>query len=60
MACVGLRELTHDLYQSDFTNVIRVDDVVLIKNPAKSHSYWSLGRVIRITLKDDIYKICLD
>ena len=50
---LGLRELTRDLFQSEFKNVIGLDDVVLVKNPAKSRPYWSLGRVIRVTPGDD-------
>lgn len=50
---LGLRELTHDLYQSNFNNVIKVDNVVLIKNPIKSCPYWSLGRVIKVTPGDN-------
>ena len=41
-----LRDLTQDLYQSAFNNVIGVDDVVLIKNQAKSRPNWSLDRMI--------------
>lgn len=50
---LGLRELTHDLYQYNFNNVIKVDNVVLIKNPIKSHPYWSLGKVIKVTPGDN-------
>ena len=46
---LGLGELTHDFYQSDFNNVIAMNDMVFIRNPAKSRPYWSLGRVIRVT-----------
>ena len=50
-----LRELVRYLYQSDFNNVTGVDDVELIKNPAKSCPYWSLGRVIRVTPWNNTY-----
>ena len=52
---LGLKELTRNLYQPDFNDVFVVDDVVFIKNPAKSRPNWSLGRVIRVTPGNDTY-----
>ena len=45
---LSLRERNNDLLQPDFKNKIKLDDVVLIRNPTKTRPFWSLGRVIRV------------
>ena len=37
---ISLRETGRDLYQTDWNNLIKVDDVVLIKSPVKDRPYW--------------------
>ena len=41
----SLREAGRDLYQADWENIIKVGDLVLVQNPVKPRSHWSLGRV---------------
>ena len=54
---LGLRSLHKDLFQSNFSNKIKVDDIVLIKNfdPrfVKSRQHWKLGRVLDLITGDD-------
>ena len=50
---LSLSEQSKDLFQVDYNNVIKVGDVVVLKNPMKSRSYWSLGRVMEVTPGDD-------
>ena len=42
---LSLREQGNRLFQPDWTNVIKVGEVVLIKHPVKHRPFWSLGRV---------------
>lgn len=49
----SLREETRDLYQSDFNNIFKVDDAMLIKNPAQTRPYWPLGKVVAVISGDD-------
>ena len=53
---LGLREYSRDLYETDWNNMIKVDDVVIIKAPAKSRPYYKLGRVIELIYGTD-YKV---
>ena len=39
-----IRESCKDLHDMDFNNIIQVNDVVLIKNLAKTRPFWKLGR----------------
>ena len=50
---LSLREQCKDLYQEDFENKLQVDDIVLVKNPAKPRPYWLLGRVVALVVGDD-------
>ena len=45
---LSMREKTRDQRQPDFANKIKVNDIVLIKNPIKSRPFWSLGRVVQL------------
>ena len=42
-----------DLHEVNYINKIKVDDVVLVKNPAKPRPYWLLGRVLELNHGDD-------
>ena len=42
---LGLRQLHKNLHQVDFSNKIKVNDIVLIRNPAKRRKYWKLDKV---------------
>ena len=44
----SLNEQYKDIYETEFVNKIKVDDVVLIKVPNKSRPHWVLGRVIEL------------
>ena len=44
---LSMRGLYKDLHETPFTNKIKVNDIVLIKNPAKSRQHWHLGRVLQ-------------
>ena len=50
-----LREQSKDLFQVDYNNLIKVDDVVVVKNPLKSRPYWSFVGwwVMEVTPGDD-------
>ena len=37
----------------DFNNKIQINDVVLIKNPAKTRPFWKLGRVTELFQGND-------
>ena len=50
---LSLREQCKDLHEVNFNNRINVDDVVLVKNPAKSRPFWLLGRVLELIVGDD-------
>ena len=50
---LSMREQCKDLHEVDFINHVKVDDVVLVKNPAKPRPYWLLGRVVEIISGDD-------
>ena len=50
---LSLREQCQDLHEVNFINHIKVDDVVLVKNPTKPRPYWMLGRVVELIYGDD-------
>ena len=50
---LSLRSLYKNLYESDFENKIKVNDIVLIKNPAKGRHHWRLGRVMELIYGSD-------
>ena len=50
---LSLRELNRDLYQVEWKNRIKVDDVVLIKSPVKKRPYWMIGRVLELIIGHD-------
>ena len=50
---LSLREQCRDLHEVDYVNHIKLQDVVLVKNPAKSRPYWLLGRVVELIYGDD-------
>ena len=39
----------------DFNNKIQINDVMLIKNPAKTRPFWKLGRVTELFQGNDGY-----
>ena len=43
---ISLREQSMNLYQSDWTNRIRIGDVVLIRDPMKPRIFWQMGRIV--------------
>ena len=45
---LSLRSLYRNLHETDFTNQIQVNDLVVIKNPVKGRQHWRLGRVIEL------------
>ena len=40
---LSLRSLYKNLHETEFVNKIKVNDLVLIKNPVKARQYWRLG-----------------
>ena len=50
---LSLRESCKDLHNMDFRNKIQVNDVVFIKNPAKTRPFWKLGRVTELFQGND-------
>jgi hypothetical protein len=50
---LSLRETSRNLYQSDWTNRIKLGQVVLIKVPNKTRPFWNLGRVMEIIIGYD-------
>jgi len=50
---LSLREHSRNLYQSDWNNRIKVNDVVLIRHPSKPRPYWLLRRVLDLVLGHD-------
>ena len=46
---ISLREQWKDLHEINFSNKVKVDDVVLVKGPPdKKRPYWHLGRVLEV------------
>ena len=50
---LSLRETCKDLHQVDFVNKVKINDIVLIKNPSRPRPYWLLGRVVQLFPGDD-------
>ena len=50
---ISLREHSKNLYQNDWTNRIKVNDIVLIKQPNKPRPFWLLGKVLEIVMGFD-------
>ena len=50
---LSLRSLYRNLYENDYENKIKVNDIVLIKNPAKGRHHWRLGRVVELIFGSD-------
>merc|ERR1712055_966155 len=42
-----------DLHQVDFVNKVKINNIVLIKNPSQPRPYWLLGRVVQLFPGDD-------
>ena len=49
----SLCEHSTKLYQVEWTNKIKVNDIVLIKMPNKPRPFWSLGKVTKLIYGDD-------
>merc|ERR1712215_103631 len=45
---LGLKDSYKNLFESNFCNKIKVGDIVLVKNPAKTRQHWVLGRIIEL------------
>ena len=45
---LSLRISCKDLHKRDFHNRIEEDDIVIIKNSAKSRPFWKLGRALEL------------
>ena len=45
---LSLKESYKNLFDSNFCNKIKVGDIVLVKNPAKTRQHWVLGRIIEL------------
>ena len=50
---LSLRSLYENLHETEFVNKIKVNDLVLIKNPVKARQHWRLGRVIELIYGSD-------
>ena len=50
---LSLRSLYKNLYEVNFENKIKENDIVLIKNPAKGRHQWRLGRVMELIYGSD-------
>jgi hypothetical protein len=50
---LSLREQSRNLYQSSWTNRIRVGDVVLIRHPSRPRTFWDLGRITSLIFGED-------
>ena len=50
---LSLRSLYKNLHETEFVNKIKVNDLVLIKNPVKARQHWRLGRVIELVYGSD-------
>ena len=47
---LSLREQWRDLHEINFQSKIGVDDVVLVKNPAKTRPFWLMRRVLELIM----------
>ena len=50
---LSLRETSRDLYQTNWNNLVKVDDVVLIRSSAKERPFWQMGVVTQLIYGDD-------
>ena len=50
---LSLREQSRDLYQSCWTNRVKIGDVVLVKSPIKTRPFWLLGRIMDVVVGGD-------
>ena len=50
---LSLRECSRDLYQARWDNLIKVDDVILIRSPVKERPFWQMGIVTQLIYGDD-------
>ena len=50
---LSLRESSRDLYQTKWDNLVKPDDVVLIRSPVKERPYWQMGVVTSLVHGDD-------
>ena len=51
---LGLREQWKDLHETNFSNRVKVDDVVLVRGPPdRKRPYWHLGRILEVIPGDD-------
>ena len=48
-----MRQTSRNLYQSEWTNRIKIGDIVLIQTPNKPRPFWLLGRVIDVIVGHD-------
>ena len=49
----SLRETNRDLYQSKWENLVKVDDVVLVRSPVKDRPFWHMGVVTKLVFGND-------
>src|SRR5215469_6744665 len=50
---LSLRKFSRDLFQTDWSNRVRIGDVVLIQSPTKPRPYWQMGVVENLIEGDD-------
>ncbi|MCL4154268.1 UNVERIFIED_CONTAM: hypothetical protein GTU68_010894 [Idotea baltica] len=50
---LSLREHSRDLFQSNWENRVKVDDVVLIKSTTKLRPFWQMGRILQLFWGED-------
>jgi hypothetical protein len=50
---LSLREQKKQLYDTDWQNVIKAGDIVLVKMPNKPRPFWLLGRVLQLVMGFD-------
>ena len=50
---LNMREFSRKVYQDDWTNRVKIGDVVSVKHPTKPRPFWSLGRVVDVLLGFD-------
>ena len=45
---LNMQEKAKDLYQPNFQNNVKVNQIVMIKNPLKTRPFWTLGRIVEL------------
>ena len=50
---LSLREICKDLYETNYLENIKIDDVVLIKDPIKPRPHWQFGGVVELFHGED-------